>query len=211
MNFKKNNINAFTLIEILVSLTILSIIMVSVMFVFVNSTNLSAKTEINRVMQENIKNVVETISEDIRKNWIFWLSDITWVNCNDIKNQNNTPINANNYFDWSKLCTTQIINDHRYIKNVYYLAKDDIGWTIRIDDSSSCRGLNDSCYIRTNNDRLTNSSVAVKDLQFYVTDDYIPKVTMTIVMQPSSKKWVKSSIIEENKIVIQTTISEKTF
>jgi prepilin-type N-terminal cleavage/methylation domain-containing protein len=63
-----NKKTAFTLIEILVSLTILSIIMVSVLFIFMNSTNLSAKSEINRVMQENIKNVIETISEDIRNN-----------------------------------------------------------------------------------------------------------------------------------------------
>jgi hypothetical protein len=42
--------------------------MVSVMMIFINSTDISAKSEINRVMQENIKNVVETIAEDVRKN-----------------------------------------------------------------------------------------------------------------------------------------------
>jgi hypothetical protein len=42
--------------------------MVSVMFIFVNSTQLSMKIDINRVLQENSKNIIETISEDLRKN-----------------------------------------------------------------------------------------------------------------------------------------------
>jgi hypothetical protein len=44
--------------------------MVSVMMIFINSTSLLAKSEINRVMQENVKNVTEMIAEDIRANGI---------------------------------------------------------------------------------------------------------------------------------------------
>jgi prepilin-type N-terminal cleavage/methylation domain-containing protein len=67
MKFKRN---AFTLIETIVSITILSIIMVSVLFIFVSSTDMSYKIDINRAMQENIKNIDEQLSEDIRKNGV---------------------------------------------------------------------------------------------------------------------------------------------
>ena len=47
-NFK--NLNSwFTLVEVIVAVTIFSIIMISVMFIFVNSTQLSMKVDINRV------------------------------------------------------------------------------------------------------------------------------------------------------------------
>jgi len=65
MKFKNKG---FTLVETIVSLTILSIIMISVLSIFISSTDTSYKIDINRAMQENIKNIVEHISEDIRKN-----------------------------------------------------------------------------------------------------------------------------------------------
>ena len=61
---------AFTLIEVIVSITILSMILVSVFAVFFLASDLSNKADVNRLMQEKIKNIVETISEDVRKNWI---------------------------------------------------------------------------------------------------------------------------------------------
>jgi len=200
MNISKNNYLAFTLIEIIISLSILSIIMVSVLFVFINSTTLSAKTEINRVMQENIKNVVETISEDVRNNWIFWVSIEIWDDCN-VENW------TNNFKKWSKLCTKTIINNNETIGNKYFLSKEG---SARVDPTK-CENIEDNCYIAKNTVRLTNSSVAIKDLQFIVTNSWVPKVTMIIVMQPASKKWVKNSMIEDNEIVIQTTLSERIF
>jgi prepilin-type N-terminal cleavage/methylation domain-containing protein len=60
--------NAFTLIEILVALTIFSIFMVSMIMIYASSANIDRKIDINRSMQENSKNIIETIAEDIRKN-----------------------------------------------------------------------------------------------------------------------------------------------
>jgi hypothetical protein len=42
--------------------------MVSVFVIFQLSADLNNKTDISRSMQENIKNIVETIAEDVRKN-----------------------------------------------------------------------------------------------------------------------------------------------
>jgi hypothetical protein len=148
-------------------------------------------------MQENIKNVIETISEDIRNNWIKWVSKNSIDSCNFLYEW------TNNYKLWTKLCTNT--------NNVYFLAKD-VWWTpVRIDDISLCEWIGDDCFIVKNWDKLTNSSVSIKDIKFYVTDDYTPKVSVNIVIQPSARKWVRPSLIKENRIVLQTTISEKVF
>jgi prepilin-type N-terminal cleavage/methylation domain-containing protein len=55
----------FTLVEIMVAITIFMIVMISVMQIFGISVNLTNKIDINRQIQENIKNLTETISEDV--------------------------------------------------------------------------------------------------------------------------------------------------
>jgi len=197
MIMKKNSkFQAFTLIEILISLTILSIIMVSVMMIFINSINLSAKSEINRMMQENIKNIVETIWEDVRKNWIFGVSENIIDSCNFTSNVSSF------YKKWDKLCTKW--------SNDYYLAKN-ILWIMKRVDSSECLNLEDNCRIVKNWEPISNSHVSIKDLKFFISDDFVPKVTINIVMQPSLKKWVRSKLIKENKMIFQTTISTRIF
>jgi type II secretory pathway pseudopilin PulG len=74
---KKNNIIcrqgnfstlAFTLVEIMIAITIFMIVMVSVLQIFGISVNITNKVDINRQVQENIKNLTETLAEDIRQN-----------------------------------------------------------------------------------------------------------------------------------------------
>jgi prepilin-type N-terminal cleavage/methylation domain-containing protein len=52
---------AFTLIEIIVSLTIFLMVMISIFSVYSVSNEISAKSDVNRAMQENIKNVITEI------------------------------------------------------------------------------------------------------------------------------------------------------
>ena len=53
--------------------------------------------------------------------------------------------------------------------------------------------------------------VSVKDLQFYVSSENVNKATIKIIMQPTIKAWVKPDLIKNNKIIFQTTISERPF
>jgi prepilin-type N-terminal cleavage/methylation domain-containing protein len=68
MKYKNIKYSGFTLIEILVSITILSIILISVFSVYISSTQISLKTDITRALQQNVKSSIEKISEDVRKN-----------------------------------------------------------------------------------------------------------------------------------------------
>jgi prepilin-type N-terminal cleavage/methylation domain-containing protein len=62
------NKKAFTLIEIIVAITITSMVLVSIVEIFLFSGMFSKKIDSSRVMQENIKNFTEIIAEDVRTN-----------------------------------------------------------------------------------------------------------------------------------------------
>ena len=194
---KKQNTHLwFTLIEILVSLTLLSIILVSVMLIFTNSIRISSNSEVNRMIQENIKNVTESISEDVRKNGILGVSTDAIYTCNF------TVQWWTLYKEWSKLCTGN--------SNEYYLAHN-IWWSlIRVSDIADCDDAEEQCMIVKNGSPLTNSMVWVTDLKFYLSKDYIPKVTMIIALRPSIKSW-GVNMTQNNQIVVETTISTRPF
>lgn len=193
-----NKINAFTLIEVIVSITIFSIVMVSVFAIFFLVSDLSNKTDINRLIQENIKTITETIAEDIRQNWIN-ICEI-WENCHK--------------FDSSSL---YVKSDSLYIwQNHYYLAKFDENTNdyIKVWNPVDCSNISDNCVIIRQNpinwkDRLCNSWVQFSDLNFYISRDYEPKVTINFSILPASWKWIKSTLIKNNKIIFQTTLWER--
>ena len=186
----------FTLVEVLVSITIFSIMMISIMSIYILSTDIAVKSDINRMMQVNLKNVTSTIAEDIRKDWMIWVSSETIDLCDSFDEDEN-------YKYGSKLCTKSW--------NEYYLAKD-ITWVYTRVDSSHCSSLTDHCVIYNLwKWPLTNSYVSIKDLDFYFSKEAIPKITMVISLHPAVKKWVKTDLIKESKMIFQTTISERPF
>lgn len=203
MKYTYKDNNWFTLIELLVSITIFSIIMVSIITIFIFSSNLSAKVDINRAMQENIKNAVETIAEDVRKNGIVWVSSTIWWPCI-------MPTVWATFVEWSKLCTWE---------NDYILSLSDPLSTpiIRSANSSCIDPLTDvvlGCSLFQNNtisSPLTNSFVSFRELNFRISGDNqnYNKVTINFVMQPATKKWVRSDLVKNSKIIFQTTLSER--
>ena len=190
----KKNKTWFTLVEVVVSVTIFSIIMISMISIYILSSYTSLKSDINRAMHENIKSVITDISEDIMKNSILWVSY-------DVMDSCGFSISGN-YKVGDKLCISSL--------NDYYLAKKSLWTYIRVD-KFSCENLDDQCYIVKNWNPLTNSLVSVKDLQFYVSSENVNKATIKIILQPTIKAGVKPDLIKNNKIIFQTTISERPF
>jgi len=193
---QKHKKSWFTLIELIITITIASIIIISVVDVFILSTDISMKTDINRNMQKNIKNVVEFIAEDIRKNWVGSWVAVDWsIDCT-------LPSWTNNYSTWSKLCTNS--------NNQYYLAyRDDYG----IRKSNSDCAWNTWCTIVVNDwsdsSPLANSYVNFSNLAFYLSNDKVPKVTISFTAKPALWKWVKANLIKDTEIKFQTTITER--
>jgi hypothetical protein len=189
LELKKSNF-WFTLVEVIVAVTIMSIIMISVMFIFVNSTQLSMKIDINRVLQENSKNIIETISEDLRKNDIRTCSDwiIKWC------------LGDNTIMTWSELW---IWNNHYYVAK-----KNDTLWEyIKVDNLPECTQI--QCFILKNWQILSNSFVTIYNLEFTIINEHIPKIQINILIKPTLWKWVNTNLIKNSELNLQTTLSEE--
>lgn len=59
--------DAFTLIELIVSITILSVILLSVFEIYSNILQINKRLEVMRIVQENIRNITEQIAGDVRE------------------------------------------------------------------------------------------------------------------------------------------------
>jgi hypothetical protein len=161
------------------------------------SNEISAKSDVNRAMQENIKNVITEIWEDIMKNGITDVSEDILDRCNTLE--------KNTIKSWNKLCVED---------NEYYLATfDSINDRYsRVEDDSVCdENLNETCYVIKNWAPLTNSLVSVKDLDFYVSSYEVNKVSIRIVLRPTIKSWVKWGFVANDELILQTTISQRPF
>lgn len=199
---KKNSKTWFTLIELLVSISILSIVMISIFTIFQLASEANNRTDISRAMQENIKNIVETIAEDVRTKSISWLnSQINW----------SCDLSWWGYLTWSKLCIWG---------NNYYLARfNNTTWVYnRIIDFSDCDIWKESCVLvkkDVNGDinPLSNSWVEFRNINFSVVnlENKEKKLILNFVMQPSTKKWIKMWLIKDNKIIFQTTFSQRLY
>ncbi len=186
----------FTLVEVIVAITILSIIMISVISVFISWSDISAKIDIQRWMQENIKNIVETIAEDVRKNGL----KICW------------PTEVWNCLNFSSLTGSYLETDVLYTgSSTYYLwSKTVSGTWIKVWDQSICRDPQFQCYfIKDMTDPLSNSQTTFGSLKFRITNGDVPKVTLLMKLYPAFKKWVKTDLIKNSNMIFQTTISER--
>jgi len=180
----------FTLVEVIVAVTIMSIIMISVMFIFVNSSQLSMKIDINRVLQENSKNIIETISEDLRKNDIKICAD--WIN--------KWCLGNNTILTWSELW---IWNNHYYVAK-----KNDTLWEyLKVDNIPECT--QEQCFILKNWQILSNSFVTIYNLEFTIIKEHIPKIQINMLIKPTLWKWVNTNLIKDSELNLQTTLSEE--
>lgn len=210
----KKNYKAFTLIEVIITLTILALIFSSVMSVFIFYSTLWARVEVNRILQSNIKIIVEHITRDIRNNNIIIADGISdpW-----------------HYFDGSGKYS--VLKEELVVWNVkYYLASkwsvadvwDELfssnysSWSqvFANDYDDKCWGVDQNCaLIKELADGtkvpLTNSWVSFKNLHFYVSEEDIPKVTINFDLNIADGKGIKYWLIESSNIKIQTTIAEK--
>jgi len=192
-------------------MTIFSVIMISVMTIFIFSSNLSAQVDINRSMQENIKNAVETIAEDVRKSEKISIKDAV-SSCGY----------ANSEPHWEKLCVCLewdsenllCTDESRYLLKKNLAATTDIFntdsmtlvWTV-----SDCLPLESHCRLFKSGSPLTNSLVSIKEIEFNLSWDQNnqSKIGINFTIKPSVRRWVRSDLIKASEIIFQTTISKR--
>lgn len=201
--------SAFTLIEIIVSMTIFGIMMISVISIFIFASQMSTLVELNRTMQENTKNVVEDIAENVRKYWIVGVKDGILGSCT-------LPAAMTSIRNWNKLCIYNWAGTGEWAS--YVIGKQNAAgdWERSSNITSDCWiAVEKWCHILKRDTPswdyypLTNSFISFEDIEFTITNTKIPKVTIKLVARPSHRQWLSLDIIQNNYTYIQTTLSER--
>jgi len=215
MKKSKTTYSAFTLVELIVSITIFTIMMVSVAAIFLFSSQMSTRVELNRMMQENIKNVVEDIAESVRTGNVDGVVVLWWAS--DCSGNTSSGASIRGF----KLCMNTNNNIPSYEYALWY-KHDDITWWLPINDINQCELINDTNITTIQNCRiikrynsssayfpLTNSFIDFQNVEFQVLNTDVPMVKMVFTMRPSYRKWILRNIIENNIVTVQTTVSER--
>jgi len=200
---KRYTTSAFTLVELIVAITIFWMIMVSVLSVFLFSSQMSTRVELSRNMQENMKNIIEDIAEWVRKYGIEGVKDPADFSVSMIDA-------ANTFYQKSGL---HLNNGDRYM-----IGHEDSGvpwvWQPSTDIVADCQAVESECRILKSIAGwdyfpMTNNFISVRDLSFTLSNPENPKVMLHITARPAVKKWLSVEIIENNTFYIQTTLSQR--
>lgn len=201
------NRTAFTLIELVVSITILSVIMLSVFMIYSNLIQINKRLEALRIVQENIRNITEQIASDVREKWI----DLTYYD-------NSTPEKINNYTGNGNTVLAIQWGER------YYPMKDSLSGPIICTESDQ-KNPNIHCYIGKEdslNQRkpISDDRVRIENIRFFLSGDtgesltnfsQEGKVTIVLSLWIENKTWVNSEIAKNTHMLIETTISEKVY
>lgn len=198
--------SAFTLIELVVSVTILSIIMLSVFVVYSDLIQVNKRLEALRMVGEDMRTVTEKIASDVREKWI----DFT-------------------YYDWSSVERTSAYSGSGNLVLAiqwgvrYYPMKDSLAGPTLCHESD-LTNLATHCYIGREQwgERiaLTTANVRIEDIRFFFSGTSKDtatnlsnegKVTIVTSMGIEKKSGVSDAIVQNTHMRIQTTVSEKIY
>ena len=197
----RKTLRAFTLIEVIISVTIFSIVFVSVITSYILLSKLNQKIDMSRAMQENIKNITETIAEDVRKNWIKFCNPLT-----------PTETECHTIQSGQQYTTENVLYTHSWR---YSLRKYDSlipAWeNIDIWDPETECTIPYICKLYKSWSPLSNTWVQFKTLRFSISNTLEPKVTINFVLSPAFNKWINPDLIKNNVITFQTTVSERPY
>ena len=196
------NILWFTLVEVLVAMTMFWLIIVSVLMIFTLSTQVALKTDMNREMQQNLKSVVETIADDVRKNGIARIGNWwTWIDLD-------TASPSQLYFTWDSIeIQSDVWIPHQYYLWDYRTMVPSFSW---LKPTAYCGDIKNICVmLKQGIWPLSNGQISFTSLRYYVSNWDVRKLTIVAKARPAAKRWVRSSMIKDAEITFQTTISER--
>ena len=200
---KLNNIKWFTLVEMLVALTIFSFLVIVLFEVYIQTVKINKRLEYISIVQEDIRKVTRTLKNDFRNykvDYSKYPSDL---------NYDSTWLDVLHLTDWDMPLSKTI---------TYYLAK----WTVW--SYSPCMDSeNNECFIvkvdinwvKTNITKYTR----IKNLKFYISwkndwsNSEVTKILSTylIWIPERSKSWISEEIQADSFISVQSTISERLY
>lgn len=196
----------FTLIEVLVAITILSLIMTAVIVTFITSSRVNNTVDSSRELQRNIKTAVEAIAEDVRKHGIEKIEKVGWFSNNK---------------EWELEAWEILVIDADGVLKKYFIWEKNLSWTWEARNNVSCKEVTRECRLLLNmngvTSPLTNSRVQFEDLSFYAdlsdpssfTERYKDRVQVNFKIKPSYKKGLSKEFADRAQMTFQTTLSER--
>ncbi len=220
----------FTLIELIVAITILGIVLVSVFQIYSNIIVMSKRLELARGLQENTRNITETIASDVRNGGIAFVcynsTTVTPLGCDGLQapdylgNGTDTLILKGSSKSCAESCFIQ-----------YYLAKETLA-TGEIACTPIDMAVPGTCYLTRRivstagipigiPTRLSDPLTHISKLHFYLSGvdaqsfnsgvDTEGKVTMTFVLALAPRQGLDPDLAARLIIPIQTTITQKLY
>jgi len=192
---KQINSHWFTLIEMIVSVTILAIIMLSIFVIYRNIIFINKKLELDRIIQQNSRNIIESLATEIREKGIDYEYYSNLTEKLDYSGSGNTILAIANSWEY---CMQKQSNSC----------------------SRDCYKNNRWCFLwKLNTDiQLSDEKVQVNNLRFFISDNKSIwaldgkkewKVTIVFDLSVTPTAWINSNMIKDSNIHVQTTISTK--
>lgn len=186
----------FTLIEVIVSMTIIWVIMVWIITTFIMVWNLNNKADINRHIQENIRRFTHSVSEDLR----------VWGISFDTNSSLWHIINTGLFDVWEEIFAWD---------KEYFMAEEWLLIKVNSSNPDSCiNRIEKECVLAVrdtttwNIKRFSDKKVQIKNLKTLISKWQVPKATISFEISPSYKTWLPQDLIINNTIYFQTTLSE---
>ncbi|MDD5376853.1 MAG: type II secretion system protein [Candidatus Gracilibacteria bacterium] len=206
-NQKLEDRTAFTLIELVVSITILSVIMLSVFMIYSNLIQINKRLEAMRIVQENVRNITEQIASDIREKGI----DFSYYD-GSVKERSNGYTGSGN--------TILAIRSG----DKYYPMKDSLNGPILCNEEDQ-KDPKVHCYVGKEDSTgyrkaISDNRVRIDNIRFFLsgnTGDSITnlsqegKATIVLSLGIEQKTGVSSDVAKNAHALIETTISEKVY
>lgn len=202
----------FTLIELMIAMTIFAVMSTMVMSVYLNTMTTSRKLDLTRYMNETAREITEKLSEDVREKWI------------DMKTEFDQSPSGYLFWtdqsDYTHSGTEFLQIGNSWITYVYG-SKTETGIRPCIGDIKINPNIHCGLYRITggNYDNLVDSfipddskkRVKIDSLRFYISgwDFTTKKVTLVMTLWLMPRSWVPASMLANTKLHIQTTISER--
>lgn len=215
-NFLKHSRSGFTLVELIIGMTIFAVMSTMTILIYFNISESSRRLQISREISETTRQITEKINQEVQENKIF----IKEIN----KDGNDSLLKKFNNFDEKNLLAIGRDNNEKIFvlwkrlddKNLAPCDSDDKNnpekncWLYLVKQNSDW-SLNYFNLVDSFRENENEKRVKINDLKFEISgwENDVKKVALKMTVSLTKKSWVPNSLINGSKMEIQTTISER--
>lgn len=217
-NFLKHSRSGFTLVELIIGMTIFAVISTMTILIYFNISESSRRLQISREISETTRQITEKINQEVQENKIF-------LDENFLQNYKNSGFNENEILlIWREKVEKFFIYWKKDNSNpgVSPCSEDDkknpeisCGLFLATEkpksDPNEATDYNYFNLVDSFRENENEKRVKINDLKFEISgwENDVKKVTLKMTVSLTKKSWVPNSLINGSKMEIQTTISER--